>query len=136
MSGDLKTVTYNSRYFTVNRIALLAILTSFVTVGRLAFAFPFLPNIQPMTAMLLIITLSIGVIDGLVVSLLSLLLTNIFLGTGPWMLMQIISFTLLILLTAVLKLLYMHGSVLNRSLFAAWAGLTGLIYGFAISLMT
>lgn len=86
--------------------------------------------------MLLLITLSIGVIDGLVVSLLSLLLTNIFLGTGPWMLMQTISFTLLMLLTAVLKPLYTHGSVLNRSLFAAWAGLTGLIYGFAISLMT
>ncbi len=136
LNGDLRTVTTNSSYFTVNRIALLAVLTAFVTVGRLVFALPILPNVQPMTAMLILITLNIGVIDGLVVSVLSLLLTNLFLGTGPWTVMQMVSFALLILVTAVLKYFYSYGKLLNRLAFTVWAGMAGLLYGLAITFMS
>lgn len=136
LNGDLRTVTSNSSYFTVNRIALLAVLTAFVTVGRLVFALPILPNVQPMTAMLILITLNIGVIDGLVVSVLSLLLTNLFLGTGPWTVMQMVSFALLILVTAILKYFYSYGKLLNRLAFTVWAGMAGLLYGLAITLMS
>lgn len=136
LNGDLRTVTTNSSYFTVNRIALLAVLTAFVTVGRLVFALPILPNVQPMTAMLILITLNIGVIDGLVVSVLSLLLTNLFLGTGPWTVMQMVSFALLILVTAILKYFYSYGKLLNRLAFTVWAGMAGLLYGLAITFMS
>lgn len=129
-------MTTNSSYFTVNRIALLAVLTAFVTVGRLVFALPILPNVQPMTAMLILITLNIGVIDGLVVSVLSLLLTNLFLGTGPWTVMQMVSFALLILVTAILKYFYSYGKLLNRLAFTVWAGMAGLLYGLAITFMS
>lgn len=129
-------MTSKSSYFTVNRIALLAVLTTFVTVGRLVFALPILPNIQPMTAMLILITLNIGVVDGLVVSLLSLLLTNIILGSGPWTIMQILSFAVIILITALLKFFYSYGSVINRLIFAVWSGLAGFVYGFIISYMS
>ena len=136
LNGNSKIVTYNKRYFSVNRIALLAVLTAFVTVGRLTFALPFLPNIQPMTAMLIIITLAIGTIDGLVVALLSLILTNTFLGMGPWLVMQILSFALIICLTALIKYFYNYGSLVNRLVFASWTGLVGLIYGLAISFLS
>lgn len=136
MNGNLKTVTYNKSYFSVNRIALLAVLTAFVTVGRLAFALPFLPNIQPMTTLLIIITLTIGTLDGLVVALLSLILTNAILGMGPWMVMQILSFALLVGLTGLLKYVYHYGTLVNRLVFAAWAGLAGLIYGLVISFLS
>lgn len=126
----------NSDYFNVNRIALLAILTALITVGRIAFALPFLPNIQPMTALLIIITLNIGVIDGLVVSVLSMLLTNMMLSMGPWTVFQMISFAVVILLTGIVKYFYSFGTFRNRLLFSVWALLTGYVYGFIISVLS
>lgn len=126
----------NSDYFDVNRIALLAILTAFVTVGRVAFALPILPNIQPMTALLILITLNIGIIDGLVVSVLSMLLTNLMISMGPWTLFQMLSFAAIILLTGIVKYFYSFGTFRNRLFFSVWALLTGYIYGFIISVLT
>ncbi|MBG9982107.1 ECF transporter S component [Aerococcaceae bacterium DSM 111020] len=126
-------VTSKKSYFTVKRIALLSVLTAFVTVGRLGFALPFLPNIQPVTTMLIIITLTIGTLDGLVVAVLSLILSNVFLGMGPWVIMQIVSFAVIVLLTALMKPLYRYGSIPHRTAFALWAGITGIIYGLVIS---
>lgn len=126
-------LTKQENYFSVERISLLAILTALTTVGRLTFSLPFLPNIQPMTAFLLIITLNVGVIDGLVVSLLSVLLTNLFLGMGPWTVMQIMSFAIVILLTAILKKFYSFGSYKTRTFFSVWGLITGFLYGLIIS---
>lgn len=103
------------------------------TVGRLVFALPFLPNIQPMTAMFLIIALNIGVPDSLIVSLLSMLLTNFFLGMGPWTIMQIVSFAFVILLTGLIKIFYQFGDLKIRLAFSVWALIVGFIYGFIIS---
>ena len=135
-SGDSRTVSSNSKYFTVHRIALLAILTALVTVGRLVFALPILPNIQPMTALIILITLNIGVIDGLVVAGLSMLLTNMMLGMGPWTVFQIVSFTILILVTGILKYFYDFGSFTNRLGFAIWALIAGFLYGFTMSVFS
>lgn len=132
-SGDSRILSKKDKYFTVQRIALLAVMTALVTVGRLVFALPILPNIQPMTALLILITLNIGVIDGLVVAVLSMLLTNMMLGMGPWTIFQIISFAAVILLTGILKYFYNFGSLKNRLLFSIWALITGFLYGLIIS---
>lgn len=120
-------------YLSVHRIALLALLTAMSTVGRLMFALPFLPNIQPMTAIFIIIALNIGIPDSLIVSLLSMLLTNLFLGMGPWTMMQILSFAAVIILTGALKVFYRFGNIKRRFFFAIWAFIVGFIYGFVIS---
>ena len=108
-------------------------MTALSAVGRLAFSLPIMPNIQPMTALLLIIALNIGIVDSLIVSLLSILLTNLFLGMGPWTVLQIISFALVILLTGLIKYFYRSDSFIHRLIFAVWAGLMGFAYGFVIS---
>lgn len=120
-------------YFNVYRLSLLAVMTALTAVGRLVFALPIMPNIQPMTALLVIIALNIGIIDSLVVALLSLLLTNMFLGMGPWTILQIISFAVIILLTSLIKRGYKTGSLMNRIVYSIWVGFTGVIYGFVIS---
>ncbi len=129
-------MTSKKSYFTVKRIALLSVLTAFVTVGRLGFALPFLPNIQPVTTMIILIILAIGTIDGLVVAVLSLLLSSVFLGMGPWVIMQILSYAVIVLLTALIKPFYHRGSLVNRIVFALWTGMTGLIYGLVISYLS
>ena len=133
LSGDSRTVNKSSSYFTVNRIALLSVMTALVTVGRLTLSLPILPNIQPMTALLILIALNLGVIDSLVVSVLSLLLTNLFLGMGPWTILQMISFAVVILLTGIIKYFYRYESFINRIVFSFWAGLMGFGYGLIIS---
>ncbi len=135
-SGDLRTVSKQDKYFTVHRIALLAILTALVTVGRLVFSLPILPNIQPMTALLILITLNIGVLDGLVVAVLSMLLTNMMLGMGPWTIFQIVSFAVVISLTGFLKYFYNYGKFSNRLIFSLWAFLMGFLYGLIISIFS
>jgi len=131
LNGNSKTVSKYSNYFTVKRIALLAVLTSLISVWRVFFVF--IPNVQPMTALLIIVALNIGVIDSLVMSVLSVLLTNLFLGMGPWTGMQIISFAIIILLTGVLKNIYQFGSIYNRIAFSIWTLITGFLFGFIIS---
>lgn len=135
-NGDWNLLSKSSNYFNVYRISLLAIMTALSAVGRLAFSLPIMPNIQPMTALLLIIALNIGIIDSLIVSLISILLTNLFLGMGPWTIMQILSFAVIILLTGLIKYFYRFGSFANRIIFSVWAGLTGFIYGFVISYLS
>lgn len=126
----------SERHFTVRRIALLSLLTAAITVGRLAFALPFLPNIQPMTAMLIIIVLKMDVIDGLVVAFTSMILTNMILGMGPWTIAQMASFGVIVVLTSLLKVFYKPGSFINRIFFSAWGLLVGFIYGIVISYIT
>lgn len=135
-SGDLRIVSKETKYFTIHRIALLAIMTAFATVGRLMFSIPVLPNIQPMTALLIILTLNVGVIDGLVVATLSMLLTNMMLGMGPWTILQVIAFGVIILLTGILKYIYRYGTLINRIIFSVWALITAFIYGFIMTFLS
>lgn len=124
------------KYFSVQRIALLAALTALCHIGRLVFQF--IPNVQPMTTILLMITLVMGTIDGLVVALLSLLLSNMFLGMGPWTLSQFIAFTTIILVSGCFRPLYrmqaMHPLV-KKLIVTMLAFLMGLLYGFIISIV-
>lgn len=93
-----------------------------------------LPNIQPVTALLLIICLNRSVFDGLIVACLSMLLSNIYLGMGPWTLFQILSYALLMIVTGLLvKKFYRPASMFNRIIFSIYAVFLGLLYGFLIS---
>lgn len=135
-SGDLRIVSKTEKYFTVRRISLLAMMTALVTVGRLVFSLPVLPNIQPMTALIILITLNIGIIDGLVLAVLSMLLTNMILGMGPWTILQITAFVVIILLTGLFKIGYRYGTFKNRLIFSTWSLLAGFVYGLVVTFLS
>lgn len=119
---------HSSKRYQVQHIALLGILTTLCYISRLLFQF--LPNVQPVTVILLLITIILGTRDGLIVAILSILISNINLGLGVWTIAQISSFTVIILLTGLIK------SQFTRIPFVAmiiYAGLTGYVYGFVIS---
>jgi energy-coupling factor transport system substrate-specific component len=112
------------------RIALLGLLTSFIYVGRVSFSF--LPNVQPMTTILIIITLSLGLADGLIVALLSLVVSNLSLGFGVWTIAQLIAFTVVLLVVYPFRRIYNN---IPLVVMAFISGFTGLLYGFIISLV-
>ena len=122
--------------FGVRRLALLSILTALCYVGRMMFQF--IPNVQPVTAVLIILTLTLGMTDGFIVAILSIVLTNFLLGMGPWTIAQVASFGVLILVTGlVMKPFYNINQKKNRRiLFALFAFFGGLLYGFVISVIS
>ena len=115
------------------RISRVGILSALAVVGRLALAV--IPNVQPVSVIILIITLTMGTIDGMLVAVLSILLSNILLGMGPWTLAQIASYVIISLLTGwFVRPFYKPNAMANRIAIAVYAGFTGLLYGFIISI--
>lgn len=112
-----------------NRITLIAMLSCLSFVGRIMFGF--LPNIQPTTVIIILITLYIGFYEGLLVSAISMLMSNIYLGMGVWTIAQIVSYAIIVLFVySMSKIIPM-----TSSHFAIIAFITGLLYGLVISLV-
>lgn len=121
--------------FNVERISILAILTALAYVGRILLQF--IPNVQPVTAILIIIALTLGMTDGLIVATASIFLSNLMLGMGPWTFAQIMSFAAIILLTVLLmKWFYPAKNKWWHVIFSVYAFITGILYGFIISFIS
>ncbi|MBO1307951.1 ECF transporter S component [Enterococcus sp. 669A] len=86
-----------SGWLTVRDICFIALLTAACVVGRTAFQF--IPNVQPITTMFILISLYKGFTRGFLVMLLTILTTNIYMGMGPWTLTQLFSYSVIILVS-------------------------------------
>ena len=113
----------------VYRVALLSMMIALSHVGRLVFSF--LPNVQPVTVIVLMFTLVFGIRDGLIVGILSIVLSNMTLGMGVWTFAQVASYGVLVLLTGILRPFQKY--VWFDVAFALYAGVAGYLYGFIIS---
>lgn len=83
------------------KITLLGILTALCTVARLV-VIP-LPNVQPVTAILMLVSLNWSVGAGLVLATLTMLVSNLFLGFGLWTVPQIAAYLVCILTVGVMQ---------------------------------
>lgn len=115
--------------FSVQRIALLGLLTALCYVSRVIFQF--LPNVQPVTVILIILVLKMTVVDSWIVAILSILISNIQLGMGVWTIAQIVSFSILVGTTGLLIKPFINQ--IPFVVMVLFAGLTGYLYGFIIS---
>ncbi|WP_100333483.1 ECF transporter S component [Bacillus alkalisoli] len=111
------------------KIALLAILIALCVVGRQAFAF--IPNVQPVTAIIIICSFWLGPVSGVLLAAGSTVASNMLLGSGTWTLFQIISWSFIGVTSG---LLGKYVKKIPLLLFAFYAGVCGLVYGFVISL--
>ncbi|MBO0411488.1 ECF transporter S component [Enterococcus hulanensis] len=113
----------------VKELSLLSMMVALCVVSRTFFQF--IVNVQPVTAILLIITIYWGTYQGLIVGLLSILITNFYMGMGVWTIAQITTYFLIILLTGLLKKVpKFKQSIMIQ---AIYAGITGLLFGLLIS---
>lgn len=120
-----------SRLFSVSHLTFLALMIAFTHVSRLAFGF--LPNVQPVTVIVILITLHFGVKEGLLVSTLSLILSNFHLGMGPWTLMQVGAYSLIVFLTSFLRT-YFKSPTPPWLIGSLFSGLMGYLYGGVLAL--
>lgn len=110
------------------RLTTIAMLSCLSFVGRMAFSF--LPNMQPTTVIIIIITMYFGLTDGLLVATLSMLMSNVYLGMGVWTIAQIASYSVIVIAVGLLVKLN-----LPYRYFGAVSFTSGLLYGLIISLV-
>lgn len=113
---------------TTRRMTNIAMLSCLSFVGRIMFAF--LPNFQPTTTIIIIITMYFGLSDGLLVATISMLMSNLYLGMGIWTMAQIVSYAFV-----VIGVHFLMKLKIRKSYFSVISLLLGLFYGFVISLV-
>lgn len=112
-------------------IVLVAMLTALSVAGRVLFTF--IPNVTPVTAIVMITTILMGVRYGLVNAVLSIVLSNMVMGMGIWTIPQIVSLVVVVVVTAVAIKPWFKS--MPHWLVSLYAGMAGLLYGFVISLV-
>ncbi|WP_167577755.1 ECF transporter S component [Ammoniphilus sp. YIM 78166] len=110
------------------KITLCALLIALSVVGRMTFTF--IPNVQPVTVLIIITSFVLGPLYGVIVACLSTWITNLLLGMGLWTIWQMLSWSIVAGLSGWLGKIRRKVPVLVLSLYA---GFCGLLYGLLIS---
>jgi hypothetical protein len=120
---------FHVKKITTYEIAYLALTIAACVVGRTLFQF--IPNVQPMTAIFLIITYQLGISRGLLVNVLSLIITNLYMGMGIWTVSQILAFSLVVLIMGLLcSFDFFRKAFILQVIYSVIAG---FLYGFVMA---
>jgi uncharacterized membrane protein len=107
-------------------LALVAALAALAAIGRVAFAA--FPNVKPTSDIVLFSGYALGGAPGFVVGAVAALVSNVFLGQGPWTPWQMASWAVVGLMGAGFGRA-MRGREPNRWLLALVCGLAGFVFG-------
>ncbi|MFD0898014.1 hypothetical protein [Loigolactobacillus binensis] len=120
----------NKPRYTTRYIALVALITALCVVGR--YLFQFIPNVQPVTDIIIFMTLTYGFVTGSYIAILSILISNVLLGFGIWTLPQLFAY----LMVVGCAWLVSHWSYLRHRLWlqALFSLFAGYLYGFCVSI--
>lgn len=110
-------------------IALVGILSAVNVASR--FVFQFLPNIKPVTSIIILTAMFLGFYVAIQVVVTTSLLSGILLGIGPYVLFQIAAWATIVAITVILTKFVKQKNVIAYTL---WAGLCGFVFGFIVSL--
>lgn len=113
------------------KITLLALLAALGVVGRAYFVF--LPNVQPVTSLIIISGLMLGPGAAVLLALLTTFLSNMILGMGIWTIWQVISWGTIGVISGVIGKMFTRIPIYLLVLYAIFCG---YFYGFVISLTT
>ncbi|THE15044.1 ECF transporter S component [Bacillus timonensis] len=113
----------------VKNLTFLSMLIALSVVGRIMFTF--LPNVQPTTAIIIIASLFLGPIYGVVVAVLSSVLSNLVMGMGLWTVGQIIAWGTIGLMSGSLR---KYRDRIPVMMLAIYAVICGFLYGLIISI--
>lgn len=111
------------------KLTLLAILAALAIVGR--YAFVFIPNVQPVTSIIIITGLILGPGAAVILSLLITFVSNMLLGMGVWVIWQTLAWGIIGLISGII------GNVFTRISFpfiVFFSIFCGYFYGLIISL--
>ncbi|TLS35914.1 ECF transporter S component [Pseudalkalibacillus caeni] len=113
---------FEMRKITGKELVLLAMLSAVAAVSRVPFAA--FPSIQPTTFVIIVSALVLGAESGFMIGAMAALVSNLFLGQGPWTPWQMYSWGLIGFLAGILRNTWFMKHLWGKALF-------GLITGFA-----
>lgn len=114
---------------TTRGIVMLAILAAVASVSRIPFAF--IPNVQPATFVIIVTGIVFGKESGFIVGALTALVSNLFLGQGPWTPWQMLAWGLIGFCSGLLKNTWLLKSKIGRVFFGIFAG---FIFGWIMNI--
>ena len=79
-------LAYEKKEGSIRRMVMIAVMTAITVLGRLIFAA--VPGLKPMWAIIILTGIYMGPECGFLVGSLSAVVSNIFFGQGPWMLLR------------------------------------------------
>lgn len=111
------------------KLTLIAMLTSLAVAGRMALVN--LPNIQPVTAIIIIAGFWLGPSAGILIALLTTFVSNMFLGMGFWTIWQIVAWSLIGIIAGVIGKYWSNLPAWGLSIYGF---ISGIFYGVILSL--
>jgi energy-coupling factor transport system substrate-specific component len=110
-------------------VALVGLLSAVNVASRLFLQM--LPNIKPVTSIIIIATMVFGVRFALELTVTTTLVSDMFLGMGIWTVFQLLAWTVIVFLTR-----FVTGFRRKNNLFAmaVFAAAMGYVFGFVVSL--
>lgn len=122
-------IRFERRKVSGRELVILAILGSIAAVSRVPFAA--IPSVQPTTFVIIMSGFVFGPESGFVVGTLAALVSNLFLGQGPWTPWQMYAWGMIGLSAGLLR-----GTVLMRNKFGrmVFGFITGILFGWVMNL--
>lgn len=117
--------------FSVKKLTLLSMLIALSVVGRITFTF--IPNVQPTTSIIIIVSLFLGPLYGFVLATFSAILSNLVMGMGLWTIGQIVAWGIIGVVSGILG---KYREKIPFAVLTAYSVFCGFLYGFVISLPT
>ncbi len=108
------------------RMVITAIMTALAVFGR------FIPLFKPITAIIVITAVYLGAQAGFLTGAMSVLLSNIWFGQGPWTPFQMLGFGLIGLFAGYLSRWLMH----SKALLVIYGVFAGIAYSFIMDIWT
>ena len=116
----------------VKEIALIGILSALNITSRIYLQF--LPNIKPVTSIIIISVLLFGLSFGIKLTFVTTIVSDVFLGMGLWTVFQIFAWVMICLLTQGLKSFFqLRKKDPPLLLLAIFSALMGYVFGFFVS---
>lgn len=128
--NQLEPSNHDPEFLQLRKLTLIGVLTAVCVVSRII-KIP-LPNVQPVTDILMITTLFLGISYGLPLAILTMIVSNLILGFGIWTIPQIFAYFMVILTIFLLQKVLPLKKYFSLQFLLS--GLLGLEYGFFVSL--
>jgi energy-coupling factor transport system substrate-specific component len=117
------------------RVSLCAMICAVGVVGRIGLTV--IPNVQPVTALIMLTAIFIGLPEALLCSVVIVMVTNLIMGMGIWSLYQIAGWMLVAVATKLcMSWIKKLKSWLVYPISAAWAMLMGFGFGAFVSIFS
>ncbi|WP_062351263.1 ECF transporter S component [Bacillus kwashiorkori] len=120
---------FEKRKVSSRELVILAILAAIAAVSRIPFAS--IPSVQPTTFVIIMTAIVFGAESGFVVGALAAIVSNLFLGQGPWTPWQMYGWGMIGLVAGLLNNSLILQNKFSRILFGFFAG---IIFGWIMNL--